>query len=105
MRLDNQRVAAQNLLDGTSIPHPPKQIAQGVTQDNEIIRREIKAHLQLHSVSECDGVNHISSRAVTRTCGTSEAASFVPLPAKELFASIPKAVTTGNDTVDFLFQS
>lgn len=105
LRLDNHRVAAHDLLDCTSIPRPPKPIAQGVTQDNDMIRSEIERHLQLHSVSERDGVNHIPSQAVSGTRSTSEGVSSVPLPAKELFASNPKAVTTGNDTVDLLFQS
>ena len=63
LRLDNHRVAAHDLLDCTSIPRPPKPIAQGVTQDNDMIRSETERHLQLHSVSERDGVNHIPSQA------------------------------------------
>lgn len=104
-RLDNHRVAAHDLLDCTSIPRPPDPIAQGVAQDNDMIRSETERHLQLRSVTERDGVNHIPSQAVSGTRSTSEGVSSVPLPAKELFASNRKAVTTGNDTVDLLFQS
>ncbi|KAG9668394.1 hypothetical protein KCU99_g10111, partial [Aureobasidium melanogenum] len=56
LRLDNHRVAAHDLLDCTSIPRPPKPIAQGVTQDNDMIRSETERHLQLHSSYE-DHIN------------------------------------------------